>query len=249
MRKRNLFLTCFLVLLVSSRPAIGDAPGLQTDNSCVRCHSGLPESDFVGMKSHSWTGSTHQTHGVTCDECHGGNPQAAGRKEAHLGVLGSGDPNSPVYFKNIPSTCGKCHGAEFYKFSQSLHSELLASTGKGPTCVTCHGSMVTHVLAPDTIAAVCERCHNEKSKLRPYIPGKAEAVLLLLRESKTLLYAETEALHPPEGSPEAQALHEAALALYSARLDWHRFDLDAITDRLEVFFNLLRPLPSDRPGP
>src|SRR5512141_962956 len=94
-------------------------------NSCVHCHSGLPGSSFVGAKSHSWTGSAHQKRGVTCDKCHGGNPAAPGEKEAHQGVLGSKNPQSSIYYKNIPSTCGKCHGAEYFKFKRSLHYRLL----------------------------------------------------------------------------------------------------------------------------
>lgn len=245
MSRREHLLACSFLLcgaLIFSNPANG-ATGQNAKNSCVHCHFQLPDTSFVGVKSHNWKGSMHQAHGVTCDKCHGGNSQALEKRNAHLGVLDSSHPQSLVYFKNVPSTCGKCHGAEFYKFSQSLHFKILESTGKGPDCVTCHGSMVTGVLTPDTIAAVCERCHNEKMGVSPYIPLKAKAVLLLMRVSKALLEADQKLYHPAEGTPEARSLSDAGAALHSAGLDWHKFDLDTITGHLQDIYNALQRLP------
>ena len=214
----------------------------EAGNSCVRCHSRLPGSSFVGAKSHSWSGSVHQKHGVTCDKCHGGNPLATEQKDAHEGVLGSSDPSSRVYFKNIPTTCGKCHGAEYYKFTQSKHYKILESAGKGPECVTCHGSMVTSILTPDTVAAVCVQCHNERMGTYPYVPQKAKAVLLLLKDNEALLDAEAK-LHPPaEGTGRARALSDARTALHSAKLDWHKFDLDTIISDLQDVYDALKKL-------
>jgi len=247
MSKRNHVLACALVLcgFLTFAPSAHSAT-VNTENSCVRCHSRLSSSSFVGTKSHSWNGSIHQQHGVTCDKCHGGNPKAAGQKQAHAGVLGSSNPKSPVYFKNIPATCGRCHGAEFYKFSQSLHYKMLESSGKGPECVTCHGSMVTKILAPDTLAGVCERCHNNSMGIFPYVPQKAKAVLLLLRESQVLLRADEQLYHPAAGTARARALLKARTALYSARLDWHKFDLDTITGHLQNFYDAIRELPQGK---
>ena len=232
-------LSCSALIFSASANA---AKNEKMENSCVHCHSQLPGSSFVGLKSHSWTGSIHQKHGVTCDKCHGGNPHAVEEKEAHAGVLGSSDPKSAVYYKNIPSTCGKCHGAEFYKFTQSLHYKMLESTGKGPACVTCHGSMVTSVLTPDTVAAVCEQCHNGRMGIFPYVPQKAKAVLLLLKESKDLLDADEKLYHPREGTENARHMRDARSSLHSARVDWHKFDLDTITGHLQEMYDSLEKL-------
>jgi len=237
-------LVCGAFMLSATAHAADDK---KTGNSCVHCHSQLPGSSFVGVKSHSWTGSIHQKHGVTCDKCHGGDPRAPEQKEAHAGVLGSGNPGSPVYFKNIPSMCGKCHEAEFYKFTQSLHYKRLELTGKGPECVTCHGSMVTSILTPDTIAAVCERCHNERMGVFPYVPQKAKAVLLLLMESSALLDAEAKLYHPAEGTGQARALRDARSSLRAARLDWHKFELEAIITDLQDMYNSLKKLSPGGP--
>ena len=216
-------------------------------NSCVHCHSRLPVSSFVGAKSHGWTGSIHEKRGITCDKCHGGDPHAPGQQEAHAGVLGSSRPGSPVYFKNIPSTCGKCHGAEFYKFTQSRHYKILQSAGKGPECVTCHGSMVTSILTPNTVAAVCEQCHNERMGTFPYVPQKAKAILLLLTESSALLDADAKLYHAAEGTEQARALRDARSSLHSARLNWHKFDLDAIIADLQAVYDSLKRLPPESP--
>jgi hypothetical protein len=233
-------LACALVLcgaLLVSPPATA-----QERNSCVQCHSRLPASSFVGVKSHGWRGSVHQKHGVTCDKCHGGDPLAPDKGKAHAGVVGSSDPQSPVYYKKIPATCGKCHGAEFYKFTQSRHYKILESTGRGPECVTCHGSMVTSILTPDTVAAVCERCHNARMGVFPYVPQKAKAVLLLLRESSALLDANIRL-----GRGKTAAVREAKTSLHSAMLDWHKFDLDSITAYLQEAYHSMEQASGGKP--
>ena len=245
-RLERILVCCVIAWSVCISSTTVNAAGNEDEsNSCVNCHMRLPGSSFIGVRSHSWKGSIHQKKGVTCDKCHGGNPHASDQKAAHAGVLGSSDPRSPVYYKNIPSTCGKCHGGEFYKFTQSLHYKILESKGKGPECVTCHGSMVTSILTPDTVASVCEQCHNERMGIFPYVPQKAKAVLLLLRESEALLDADRKTYHSARGSAGERYLREAQSALHSAKLDWHRFDLDAITDRLQDLYNYLEKLKSE----
>lgn len=236
---RTLVLVILLAALLSAGSTLAAADP-EAANSCVQCHSRLPSGSFPGIKFHSWSGSIHQKHGVTCDKCHGGNPEVENEKETHAGVLGSRDPQSTVYFKNIPATCGKCHGVEFYKFKQSRHYEMLESSGQGPECVTCHGSMVTRILSPDNLVTVCEQCHNERLGILPYIPQKAKAVLLLLRESKALLDADEKLHSPTAGSREAEQMRLARSALHSAKLEWHQFDLDTITSYLQEMFNELQ---------
>lgn len=208
-------------------------------NYCVRCHTALSGNSFIGAKSHSWEGSVHQEHGITCDKCHGGDPKSKTEREAHVGVFSSSNPDSSVYYKNIPKTCGKCHGAEYYKFTRSFHYKKLETTGQGPNCVTCHGSMVTSVLQPDDLAGVCEQCHNSRIGVFPYIPEKAKAVLLLLQENKALLTADKKLF---TSKSDRKLLDAAQADITSARLEWHTFDLDTIESYLQSAFSSLEKL-------
>jgi hypothetical protein len=242
MSKLNRVLICSLVLcgvLVFAQFA-RSAGDRSEENSCVDCHCKLPACSFFGVKSHRWVGSIHQQHGVTCDKCHGGNPAAAEKEQAHIGVFGSSNPRSSVYFKNVPATCGGCHGGELYKFTQSLHYKMLESTGRGPDCVTCHGSMATKILSPNNLVAICASCHNGRMCNLPYVSQKAKAVLLLLRESQALLAADKQLYHSPR---DAQTLGHAEVILHAAKLNWHKFDLDTILKQLDEFHNTLEKLP------
>jgi hypothetical protein len=209
------------------------------NNSCVRCHMALSGKSFVGARSHNWVGSIHQEHGVTCDKCHGGDPNAVSEELSHIGVFDSTNPESTVYYKNIPRTCGKCHGAEYYKFTQSFHFKKLETTGQGPNCVTCHGSMVTTVLQPDDLANVCERCHNARMGIFPYVPDEAKAVLLLLKESKDLLGVDKRLYTSKD---EKMLLNAAQSNISSARLEWHTFDLNAIVRYLQSAYSSLEKI-------
>lgn len=231
-----IFLGIFIFFAANSATAAA-----AVKNSCVACHFKLPQGSFIGAKAHGWKGSVHEMHGVTCDKCHGGDPSASTEAEAHKGVLGSSNPESRVYYKNVPETCGQCHGAELFEFRKSLHYRNLESTGKGPECVTCHGSMIVTVLTPGDIAAVCERCHNRTglAHATPYIPQYAKAVLLSLREGMALANADEMLYRPAKDSVEASILTGARIALHSAMLDWHRFDLKTITGHLQKAYDLL----------
>ncbi len=107
--------------------------------------------------------------------------------------------------------------------------------------------MVTHVLKPDTIAAVCSQCHNERMGTFPYVPQKAKAVLLLLTEDSALLDALAKLRHPAEGTEAARALGDARSSLHSARLDWHKFDLDVIIDDLQDVYVSVKKLSAETP--
>jgi hypothetical protein len=76
----------------------------------------------------------------------------------------------------------------------------------------------------------------------PYVPQKAKAVLLLLRQSSALLDADAKLYHPVEGTEKAIALRDARSSLHSAMLDWHKFDLDTIIADLQDLYNSLNKL-------
>ncbi|VAX34774.1 hypothetical protein MNBD_NITROSPIRAE03-556, partial [hydrothermal vent metagenome] len=94
-----------------------------------------------------------------------------------------------------------------------------------------------------------ERCHNKRIGVFPYIPQKAKAVLLLLRESKALLAADKRLYKPAKGSAEASYLQAAQSSLYSARLEWHKFDLDAIVRDLQEMNKSLEKMSRNNSRP
>jgi hypothetical protein len=106
--------------------------------------------------------------------------------------------------------------------------------------------MVTSILTPDTILAVCQQCHNDRMGIFPYVPQKAKAVLLLMQESKALLGADEKLYHPAAGTARARYILDAQSSLHSARLDWHKFDLDVVTGHLQEMYNSLEMLSAKK---
>lgn len=116
-----------------------------------------PYSNF--MKSQHWQAMKSGTSqkAATCSDCHG----------THT-VLPSSDAHSPVNKRNIPSTCGKCHGTIMHRFERSIHGTALAAGNlEAPSCADCHGEhdiegpeSPTSSVYPATIGkTTCPQCH------------------------------------------------------------------------------------------
>jgi hypothetical protein len=206
-------------------------------NQCVACHGRLPDSTGAGHGFAAWRGSPHAVAGVTCDECHGGNPSAADAAAAHPGVTRSSQQTSRVYFTRIPTTCGRCHAAEAAYFRSSIHYARLESDGRGPNCVTCHGSMATSVLTPERLLATCSACHTPGGVAPVEKAREAERVLALVRV-ENILYDVVSTAEPARRSASGAArarimLGDAERHLAAAAEVWHSFRLDSAVERLE----------------
>jgi len=153
-------------------------------NSCETCHAN-PDFMVTNKKLYDyfqeWNLSIHKQEGVTCDDCHGGDPRAADARTAHGKGVKATDPSSGIYYKNVPETCGACHDEILSGFRKSNHFRHVAKKKlddeQGPTCVTCHGSINSEVLNVNTVAAACARCHNEARHNHPENPEKARDAL------------------------------------------------------------------------
>lgn len=223
-----------LALAVAALPARGQEP---RPSSCVTCHSRLSETSGAGHGFAAWQSSAHASAGVTCDACHGGNPAAADTAAAHRGVRPSSDPASPVFFTRIPNTCGRCHAAEVAYFRTSLHYARLETDGRGPNCVTCHGSMATRVLTPERLLGTCSACHVEGGVAPPELAREARRVLALVRV-ENILYdvVRTDAAARRGTRAGAHAtilLGDARRHLEAAAEVWHSFRLDSAAARLD----------------
>jgi len=229
----------FLVLLLTLGTLMPVAiSAAEQNNSCIGCHKDLPAGSYAGHKFSDYTGSVHDKNNVRCEACHGGDPVSADKTAAHKGVLRSGDPGSPVYFRNLPQTCGKCHGKELVNFSRSRHYAELKTSGRGPSCVTCHGSMVTFILTSGQITEFCTICHNNKRGILPYAPKEVKNVLSMMELANTVVsWSEDfikEAQKDRKSTPESEKqLTIARNYLKNAKTSWHTFNMEDVTANIE----------------
>jgi len=229
-----------LALVAITRPE--QAVAAPAKNSCEACHS---NPDFLVQNKQlfdyfqEWTGSVHEQEGVSCVDCHGGNAAAADKAEAHADGVGASDPDSGVYYANIPDVCGSCHAEILAGFRKSHHFEHLRGKERdpqGPSCVTCHGSIDSEVLNVNSVAAACARCHNDERDNHPEHPEKAQAILnRFLSIDRFYRYIGIRA--EPD---EARAFFERIdPKLRKLAVTWHGFDLEQIEAETAEVFTLL----------
>lgn len=205
-------------------------------NACVTCHERLPATTAGGHSFQDWRASPHGRAGATCDKCHGGDPNATERQAAHRGVYTSRESRSKVYYTRIPATCGSCHQQELDFFSHSRHYNQLVTTGRGPNCVTCHGSMAIRVLSPSEMETTCTACHNAERGVPSTAPVSARYLLVLLQQVDFgIRVTETLTGRAPEGRSRDAAtgqLRQARETMQRARQGWHSFDLNLVEETL-----------------
>lgn len=104
----------------------------QKNISCsLECHEDVIRK-MATNNFKQWSDSSHSKYYVTCDSCHGGNPNEKTEAMAHDSMKNPTDNTSPVYFQNVPETCGKCHAEEFDNFKNTMHYQRLRSTSRAP---------------------------------------------------------------------------------------------------------------------
>ena len=121
----------------------------QSRNSCLDCHSNLPEP--LGVSQEKFSHDIHGQKGLTCASCHGGDPtsddpdKAMSRKAGWKGKIDR---------RQIPQLCGTCHSDPAYirQFNPSLRTDQLSQYG-----TSVHGKRLA---AGDTKVAVCTDCHS-----------------------------------------------------------------------------------------
>jgi len=157
----------------------------QQKNSCVECHVQL-EGKF-GDPARLIKDDVHLSRGLSCNDCHGGDPtqdDKVAAKDPRKGYLGR------PRMVDIPAFCGKCHNdASFMKkfnpalrvdqekeYSTSVHGQLLKTGNeKVATCISCHGvhgiRAVSDALSsvyPLNVAETCAKCHGEAARMAEF---------------------------------------------------------------------------------
>jgi predicted CXXCH cytochrome family protein len=145
---------------------------------CASCHADVARMRPYNLPSDQYALYQTSQHGIllakgdpnvaVCTDCHGVHE-----------IRSPEDPQSLVFARNIPATCGRCHGnAALLKkygrrdnplldYTAGVHGQGFLKDGNdaAPECTRCHGS---HGAAPPGVGdvdKVCGQCH---SKARSY---------------------------------------------------------------------------------
>jgi hypothetical protein len=158
---------------------------------CEACH-GDPGLLVKNRKLYDyyqdWLTSPHKQAGVTCDQCHGGDPGGSDKDAAHAGRAPVVDPNSTVFFRAQPATCGRCHQAVSEQFTQSRHCSKVLSQDMAPSCATCHRAMNKKPYYRDILREGCMHCHRgEPGRPGPEVIDRAGEILHRLNIARGFL--------------------------------------------------------------
>jgi bacterioferritin-associated ferredoxin len=166
--------------------AVGIAGGADSgQNSCVSCHSTLEDARLV-KPARLFDGDIHHQAGLTCVDCHGGNPNDDSLDAMSPAKGFRGVPKKAA----IPDFCARCHSNATYmhpfntkmrvdqlsEYLTSVHGKRLKQGDtKVAACVDCHG--VHNILAvsdtrapvyPSNVATTCGRCHADAAYMKEY---------------------------------------------------------------------------------
>jgi len=172
-------------------------PGLQAaspETSCVRCHSDASLFDPEQTRIvESYAADIHAAAGLSCQDCHGGNPDPA-TAEDPTAAMDKGFRQNPYrgapMRAQVPRFCGTCHSDPDYmkKFRPDLrvdqeqeywtsrHGQALKKGDeKVATCIDCHGVHGIRSIKdgeskvfPRNVADTCGGCHSDAERMKAY---------------------------------------------------------------------------------
>ncbi len=212
----------------------------QRNISCsLECHE-----DIIRKKAtdnfQQWSESAHSKYYVTCDACHGGNPNGNTEAEAHSSMKNISDPESSIYFKNIPETCGKCHAEELHHFKNTMHYQRLRAESQAPSCVTCHQPHGFKVLKASELTPLCSVCHNQRDQIaNANVPKDATLALEKANELQERIdkvsnaISEAKANGKDIGSAQND-LDKAMSVMKDIPFQWHSFNLEDFDKQTQI---------------
>lgn len=181
-----------LAMLSVATPA--SAADQNAKTSCESCHSNkdMFEGDQLQIPAH-WAAGVHAKNGISCHDCHGGNPDPKLADDMVSAMDPKYKPNPYVGAparKDIPEFCGKCHSDTEYmrkynptprvdqvkEYWTSQHGIALKTGDKNvATCIDCHGLHgIRKVDDPDSpvyptkVADTCGKCHADAARMKGY---------------------------------------------------------------------------------
>lgn len=166
----------------------------QGDTSCLTCHA---DADMVGEElaqiAENMQNDVHGGVGLSCHDCHGGNPDPGLADDMFAAMDESFAANPYVGAPErtaVPEFCGRCHSNPTYmkrfkpdarvdqeeEYWTSYHGQALKEGDtKVATCIDCHG--VHGILGPEDtrspvyathVAETCGRCHSDPEHMAGY---------------------------------------------------------------------------------
>jgi predicted CXXCH cytochrome family protein len=174
------------MILLAALMGLGLLPGAvlaQPKNSCLECHRGLEAE--LKAPAETFAQDIHQQFGLTCKDCHGGNPAQDDVDKAKDKTF-KGAPKRAL----IPEFCARCHSDTAYmrqfnpnlrvdqlsQYVTSKHGQRLkAGDTKAAVCTDCHGvhgiqtaKYPKSMTFPWNIPQTCARCHSDPAYMKPY---------------------------------------------------------------------------------
>jgi Cytochrome c3 len=184
-RHKNRSLLGLALILLVGAACGGVSASAQTKNSCLDCHSALPEP--LGVSAEAFAQNIHSQKGLACVACHGGDATSDDPEKA---MSRSAGWKGKIERKQIPELCASCHSDaekmktynpglrvdQFQQYKTSVHGQKWA---KGDTkvavCTDCHGvhdlrapSDPRSSVHPTNIATTCAHCHADPQYMKPY---------------------------------------------------------------------------------
>jgi len=172
--------------------AVGGGPTSQA-TSCIQCHGGQMFEAAQRAKVKSFPTDVHAQVGLSCHDCHGGNPDPKLGEDmaAAMDTNFKANPFRGVPKRGeIPEFCGRCHSSpDFMKrFNPSMridqvteywtskHGQLLKlGDATVATCIDCHSvhdikrpSQTDAPVYPTHVGETCSRCHSDAKKMAAY---------------------------------------------------------------------------------
>lgn len=167
------------------------------ESSCTQCHGDpeyFDEEELAVVTKYAT--DVHGRAGLSCHDCHGGNPDPAIADDLDAAMdedFASNPYRGIPDRRDIPAFCGRCHSDPDYmrrfrpdyridqeaEYRSSHHGRALAAGDENvATCVSCHGvhgmlsvKDANSPVYPTRVADTCRGCHGNAETMSGYVLG------------------------------------------------------------------------------